>query len=215
MLQVYVGKLGNAYFYNNEVAGQTDFFYGELTNYLQLQCTLWCQIAKLVQGFGSAWVQHSNVTLRGCGGGITAWKGTNTTFANKYGIYISDSFVNAANTSIAATFHDKCSLGRPWNDLHRSVYLNTWLDGSILPAGYKTWSGAPFSPGSNYDNNTIMGEYNSDGPGFNLTARLAGNVSLEFNSDEARAYRTPKDVFMTPTGQQPNIAWIDPGTYTW
>jgi hypothetical protein len=26
--QVYVGKLGNAYFYRNEIAGQTDFFYG-------------------------------------------------------------------------------------------------------------------------------------------------------------------------------------------
>jgi len=57
-----VGKLGNAYFYKNEIAGQTDFFYG----------------------FGTAWIQSSIVTLRSCGGGITAWKGTNTTFVNKY-----------------------------------------------------------------------------------------------------------------------------------
>ena len=27
--KVYVGKLGNAYFYRNEIAGQTDFFYGD------------------------------------------------------------------------------------------------------------------------------------------------------------------------------------------
>lgn len=28
-VQIYVGKLGNAYFYKNEIAGQTDFFYGK------------------------------------------------------------------------------------------------------------------------------------------------------------------------------------------
>lgn len=60
--QVYIGKLGNAYFYKNEIAGQTDFLYG----------------------FGTAWIQSSLLTLRNCGGGITAWKGTNTTFVNKY-----------------------------------------------------------------------------------------------------------------------------------
>ena len=90
------------------------------------------------------------------------------------------------------------------------------MDASILPAGYTTWKrGAPYTTGSNYDNNTIMAEYKSEGPGFNLTARLAGNVTVEFTSGQARAFRTPKDVFMTPTGAQPNIAWIDPGTYTW
>lgn len=28
--KIYVGKLGNAYFHENEIAGQTDFFYGLL-----------------------------------------------------------------------------------------------------------------------------------------------------------------------------------------
>ncbi|UKZ78751.1 hypothetical protein TrVFT333_006496 [Trichoderma virens FT-333] len=56
---VYVGKLGNAYFYRNEIAGQVDFLYG----------------------FGTGWVQHSNLTLRSCGGGITAWKGSQPNIA--------------------------------------------------------------------------------------------------------------------------------------
>lgn len=89
---VFVGKLGNAYFSSSEIAGQTDFFYG----------------------FGTAWVQSSSITLRSCGGGITAWKGTNTTFENKYGVYIVDSNVHAANSSIAAKIVGKCALGRPW-----------------------------------------------------------------------------------------------------
>ncbi|CAK7213000.1 hypothetical protein SBRCBS47491_001654 [Sporothrix bragantina] len=191
---VYIGKLGNAYFYENEIAGETDFFYG----------------------FGTAWVQQSLVTLRGCGGGITAWKGTNTTFPNKYGVYIANSQIHAANSTIATTFKGKCSLGRPWNDLHRSVYIDTEMDASILPAGYTTWNkAAPFTTGSNYDNGTLMAEYRSSGPGFNLTARVEGNVTKELSSQQVRPYLTPRDVFMTWKGRQPNIDWIDPSTYPW
>lgn len=73
-----------------EVAGQTDFFYG----------------------FGTCWVTDTAVTLRSCGGGITAWKGTNTTFVNKYGVYIVDSTVEKANSSLSIA--GKCALGRPW-----------------------------------------------------------------------------------------------------
>jgi hypothetical protein len=50
-------------------------------------------------GFGTAWIQHSWVELRGCGGGIIAWKGTNTTFPNKYGAYISESSAALGTTS--------------------------------------------------------------------------------------------------------------------
>ena len=87
---MYVGKLGSAYFSQSTIAGQTDFFYG----------------------FGTAWVQSSDIRLRSCGGGITAWKGTNTTFENKYGIYIADSNVRAANSSLIIA--GRCALGRPW-----------------------------------------------------------------------------------------------------
>jgi hypothetical protein len=137
--------------YDCEVAGQTDFFYG----------------------FGTCWVTNSEVTLRGCGGGITAWKGmlrsetnwlytlafspllgaehsgcyppikantttgTNTTFENKYGVYIQDSVVQKANSSLE--IEGECALGRPWNALHRSIFANTYLDDSIRPSGYIEW----------------------------------------------------------------------------
>ncbi|KAM3072203.1 hypothetical protein ACMFMF_007597 [Clarireedia jacksonii] len=182
---VYIGKLGNSLFYGSEIAGQTDFLYG----------------------FGTAWIERSNLTLRGCGGGVIAWKGTNTTFANKYGCYVSNSFLNAANSSIASSIVGKCSLGRPWNAQHRSVYLNTYMDASILPAGYTKWSTNPLT--DNFNNYTFMAEYKSYGPGFNLTARLAGNVTKELDAISVKAYESPKSVFMTPTGQQPNVGWID------
>ena len=60
-----------------------------------------------------------------------------------------------------------------------------------------------------------MAEYNDAGPGFNLTGRIAGNLTIELTPDQARNYRTPKDVFMTPDGAQPDISWIDQDAYTW
>lgn len=183
---VYAGKLGNLLFYGGEIAGQTDFLYG----------------------FGTAWIERSNLRLRGCGGGIIAWKGTNTTgFANKYGCYVSNSFLGAANSSIAPSMVGKCSLGRPWNAQHRSVYLNTSMDASIIPAGYTPWTSNPLT--NNFNNYTLMAEYESYGSGFNLTARLAANITRELNTTTVRPYKSPRDVFMTPTGQQPNVAWID------
>jgi hypothetical protein len=102
--------------YDSEIAGQTDFFYG----------------------FGTCWVTKSAVTLRGCGGGITAWKGTNTTFENKYGVYIRDSTVKKANASLDIT--NECYLGRPWNAQHRSIFAYSYLDDSINPSGYVQWN---------------------------------------------------------------------------
>lgn len=113
---VYVGKIGNAYMHSSVIAGQTDFFYG----------------------FGTLWVQSSDVLLRGCGGGITAWKGTNTTFVNKYGVYIHDSRVVKANSSLE--IEDECALGRPWNANMRSIFANNYLDDSIQDNGYIEWS---------------------------------------------------------------------------
>ena len=133
-----MGKIGSAYFYRSAIAGQTDFFYG----------------------FGTAWVQSSDIQLRSCGGGITAWKGTNTTFPNKYGVYIVDSNVHKANSSLNIT--GRCALGRPWNALHRSIFANDYLDDSIAPGGYIDWSATD----PRINNQTFQAEYNDYGPGF-------------------------------------------------
>ncbi|KAI0018836.1 carbohydrate esterase family 8 protein [Xylariomycetidae sp. FL0641] len=181
---VYIGKLGNAYFYDTVVAGETDFLYG----------------------FGTLWVAQSSLSLRNCGGGITAWKGTNTTFANKYGVFIADSQVLAANATIAPVIADRCSLGRPWNAEQLSVYMRTYFDDSILPAGYTEWDG---QPNGNIGPNTTMAVYDVFGPGYDAPAEKASNVTKVFGEDEAKPYLTPADVFMTPEGKQPNMAWID------
>ncbi|KAJ6085516.1 hypothetical protein N7499_005145 [Penicillium canescens] len=184
---VYVGKLGNAYFYKSIIAGQTDFLYG----------------------FGTAWIQSSSIQLRGCGGGITAWKGTNTTFTNKYGVYIVDSDVRAANTSIAPDIIGECALGRPWNSQHRSIFARCTEDGSITASGYIDWvvSGvARFQEGV-----TLMAEYAVSGPGFNRTGRVEGGVTTLLDKEGWRGFSEPERVFQRPTGEFGNVGWIDWG----
>lgn len=177
--QIYVGKLGNAYFKKGEVAGQTDFFYG----------------------FGTAWVEKTSIALRSCGGGITAWKGTNTTFLNKYGVYIVDSNVHAANSSLSIT--GKCALGRPWNAQMRAIFARTYLDASILNTGFIDW--VP----SRYSNWTTQAEYKDYGPGFNKTARATANFTVQLTDKEYEPYSTPQKVFQTPEGKFGNVGWID------
>ncbi|CBX91374.1 hypothetical protein IAQ61_010731 [Plenodomus lingam] len=179
---VYVGKLGNAYFYRNEIAGITDFLYG----------------------FGTAWIQSSLLTLRGCGGGITAWKGTNTTFANKYGVYIHNSNIVKANASLS--IRGKCALGRPWNEQHRSLFANCYMDDSIQPGGYIRWS----TTDPRINANTTMAEYKSYGPGWDEKARVAGNTTAVWGEKEMEGWRGVGDVFQFPgEGRGGNVGWID------
>lgn len=181
--QIYIGKLANAVMYDCIVAGQTDFLYG----------------------FGTLFIDRSTLLLRSCGGGITAWKGTNTTFDNKYGVYIADSRVLATNTTVLEAQRGKCSLGRPWNSLHRSLFRNSYFDKTILLAGYTIWSGA-----NNFNNLTTMAVYETAGPGNNATAQAASGVTQIWDKKQAKPYLRPVDVFMDMDGSQPNVEWIDP-----
>ncbi|KAI6873217.1 pectin methylesterase [Hortaea werneckii] len=180
---IYVGKLGNAYMYKSIIGGQTDFFYG----------------------FGTCWVTDCDIQLRGCGGGITAWKGTNTTFENKYGVYITKSHVAKANYTL--DIEEECSLGRPWNAQHRSIFSFDYLDDSIRPSGYTQWGDT--DPRINF--NTTMAEYKDYGPGFNLTGRLEwSNVTIEMTPEEYAPYSSPAKVFQYPfSGKFGNVRWID------
>jgi len=179
---IYVGKLGNAYFKNGEVAGQTDFFYG----------------------FGTAWVEQTSIALRNCGGGITAWKGTNTTFENKYGVYIVDSNVHAANASIATVIVGKCALGRPWNAQMRSIFARTYLDKSILSTGFIDWNPP------RYNNYTFFAEFHDFGPGYNATGRAISQFDVQLTPAQYAPYSSPALVFQYPnSGKFGNVGWID------
>ena len=181
---IYVGKNASTYIAYSAIAGETDFLYG----------------------FGTLWVKGSTLLLRSCGGGITAWKGSNTTLPNNYGAYINHATIQKANSTLNIT--GQCSLGRPWNSQHRSVFANTYEDDSITPAGYTEWSDSD----PRVTSQTFMAEYRDYGPGFNLTARLTlgANVTKELNEEQWAPYSSPAEVFQFwPDGGFGNTAWID------
>lgn len=166
------------------MAGQTDFLYG----------------------FGTLYIEKSTLTLRSCGGGITAWKGANTTFTNKYGVYLDRTPLIAANATIASKIVGKCALGRPWNAQHRAIFMDSYFDASIKPAGYIIWG----TTDRRVNNYTFMATWDDYGPGYNETAeRLSGGVTLVLDDAQVEPYRYPVDVFQTPEGDFGNVGWID------
>ncbi|GMG11920.1 unnamed protein product [Aspergillus oryzae] len=177
---VYVGKLGNAYFHSSIVAKQTDFLYG----------------------FGTAWLELCDLVLQGYGGGITAWKGTNMTYPNKFGVYVHASSINAANASVVVEQKGRCALGRPWNSGHRSIFAETYEDGTIQDSGYVLWQ-APITE------QTLMGVYENIGPGWNVGARREYIYSVILDKETWEECNSPAKVFLTEEGTPGNVQWID------
>ncbi|KAL9088247.1 MAG: hypothetical protein Q9159_003231 [Coniocarpon cinnabarinum] len=99
-----------------------------------------------IPGFGTLYATHSLLSLRSCGGGIVAWKGTNTTFPNTYGAYLAQNTIAAENDTVAAQDVGQCALGRPWNSNDRTVFLENYLDATIRPQGYVEWADHPIVP---------------------------------------------------------------------
>ncbi|CCF51441.1 hypothetical protein NDA11_005072 [Ustilago hordei] len=136
---IYVGLRSQAFFFKSTVKGMTDQLYGQ----------------------GKAWLEQVSLLSRGCGGGITAWRGDPVD--PLVGVYISNSNINRSpDASTLKPMEKACYLGRPWNVYSHSTYLNTYMSNIIADAGFKVWSKRQ----SNFDPRlTRFAEYRSSGPG--------------------------------------------------
>ncbi|KAJ7062369.1 pectin lyase-like protein [Mycena amicta] len=145
----YTGRNASTYIIDSVVFGQTDYLFG----------------------FGTAWFQNTIFANRACGGGLVAWKGTNLTDApgNRYGAYIANSqIIRSPDANATTVTANNCFLGRPWNDLAVTVFLSTFMDNSIRAAGFEPFDSArPVIM-----NTTFYAEFNSTGPGGNITGRV-------------------------------------------
>ncbi|KAJ7708822.1 pectin lyase-like protein [Mycena rosella] len=142
---MFVGKNGSAVFRKSQVLGSVDYIYG----------------------FGTAYFDQSLIGTRGAGC-TTAWKGT-PNYTNTYGAYFSQSsIVRAPDANPALNLTGMQTLGRPWNNASVVVYIDSYMDSTINPAGFQIWS--PTDP----RNETIYyAEEGSHGPGFNASARVS------------------------------------------
>ncbi|KAL8142202.1 hypothetical protein V2J09_015234 [Rumex salicifolius] len=79
------------------------------------------------------------------------------------GISIISSTVKSAGDSLAGV---KTYLGRPWQKYACTVFMDTYLDGIVDPAGWTEWSG-------NFALDTLYyGEYSNSGPGSSTSGRV-------------------------------------------
>ncbi|KAJ7134232.1 carbohydrate esterase family 8 protein [Mycena epipterygia] len=146
----YTGRNASTYVVDSVIFGQTDYLFG----------------------FGTAWFQNVILANRACGGGIVAWKGTNHTEApfNRYGAYISSSqIIRSPDANATTATNGLCFLGRPWNDLATTVYLDVFMDASVNPVGFEPFDSAR----PTIMNTTFYAEFNSTGPGGNTSKRVA------------------------------------------
>ncbi|KAL5996200.1 hypothetical protein ACLOJK_026274 [Asimina triloba] len=82
------------------------------------------------------------------------------------GISIQNCKVTAAADLLQANSTFKTYLGRPWKKYSRTVYLQSFIDSVVDPAGWLEWSG-DFGLSTLY-----YGEYMNRGPGANTTNRV-------------------------------------------
>lgn len=82
------------------------------------------------------------------------------------GISILNCKIAAAADLIPVQSMFKSYLGRPWKKYSRTVYLNSFIDNLIDPAGWLEWNGT-------FALDTLFyGEYKNRGPGSNTSARV-------------------------------------------
>ncbi|KIY52402.1 carbohydrate esterase family 8 protein [Fistulina hepatica ATCC 64428] len=175
----YTGRNASTYVVDSVIYGETDYLFG----------------------FGTAWFQSVTLANRACGGGIAVWKGTNLTDApgNRYGVYIADSsIIRSPDANATTVTYEECYLGRPWNDLATSVYLRTYMDDSINPAGWTPFDSAR----PTIENTTYYAENDSHGPGGNTSERVPQDHILTDKEVEELAFTIPGVFLETPT-------WID------
>lgn len=95
-----------------------------------------------------------------------------------------------ANSTAAA--RHMIGLGRPWRAYSRVIYINTSLPEEMNPAGWNNW-GNPANESTAY-----YAEFNSTGPGANISARVAWSHQL--TAAQVKRYLPQNFLAGPPTG---------------
>jgi pectinesterase len=82
------------------------------------------------------------------------------------GISIQNATIKAADDLAPVVGTVQTYLGRPWKEYSRTIYMQTFMDSLIAPAGWHEWSG-DFALGTLH-----YAEYNNMGPGSNTANRV-------------------------------------------
>ncbi|KAJ5733416.1 Pectinesterase catalytic [Penicillium malachiteum] len=130
-----------------------------------------------IWGFSTAYFYQSVIATNTAGACIAAMSRSSDTAT---GGYVFDSCVVTYTSTYGTTYEDTW-LGRPYSEYSRVVYMNSYLDQHISPAGWHVWSTS--TPQTDY---VTFGEYNNTGPGKWSSSRASFATNL--TETEAEAY---------------------------
>lgn len=154
-------------FYRTSIEGYQDTLYSHSFRQFYRECDIYGTIDFI---FGSSAVVFENCNLyarlpkKGQSVAITAQGRTHP--EENSGTSILNCVVKAAPDLASSKQRVKTYLGRPWKDYSRTVYIQTYMESIVDPAGWQKMGG---------DSNLrtlYFAEYNNTGPGSKTTKRV-------------------------------------------
>ena len=154
-------------FYSCSFEGYQDTLYTHSLRQFYRECDIYGTVDFI---FGNAAVVFQNcniyprLPMSGQFNSITAQGRTDPN--QNTGTSIQNSTIRAASDLAASNGTTQTYLGRPWKLYSLTVFMQSFIDGFINPAGWHEWSG------STGLNTLYYAEYNNTGPGSNTTNRV-------------------------------------------
>ncbi|QHO54419.1 pectinesterase 2 isoform X4 [Arachis duranensis] len=153
-------------FYRCSFEGYQDTLYVHSERQFYKNCNIYGTVDFI---FGNAAVvfQNCNIFARNPPNKVNTITAQGRTDPNQNtGISIHDCRVTAASDLKPVQSSVRTYLGRPWKEYSRTVFMKSFLDGLVQPAGWMEWSG-------NFALNTLYyGEYMNTGPGSSTSNRV-------------------------------------------
>ncbi|XVE77581.1 hypothetical protein DITRI_Ditri13aG0075000 [Diplodiscus trichospermus] len=154
-------------FYSCSFEGYQDTLYTHSLRQFYRECDIYGTVDFI---FGNAAVVFQNCNIyprRPMSGQYNAVTAQGRTDPNQNtGTSIDNSNIMAADDLASSNTTFKTYLGRPWKEYSRTVYMQSFMDSLIDPAGWREWDG-DFALSTLY-----YAEYDNYGPGSNTSSRV-------------------------------------------
>ncbi|OIT39075.1 PREDICTED: probable pectinesterase/pectinesterase inhibitor 41 [Nicotiana attenuata] len=170
-------------FYSCSFEGYQDTLYTHSMRQFYRECDIYGTVDFI---FGNAAVVFQNcniyprLPLQGQFNPITAQGRTDIN--QNTGTSIHNCTIKAAPDLASSNGTTQTYLGRPWKEYSRTVYMQSFMDSLINPAGWAAWSG-DFALSTLY-----YAEYNNTGPGSNTSSRVTWPGYHVINSTDAISF---------------------------
>ena len=153
-------------FYRCSLEGYQDTLYVHSQRQFYRECDIYGTV-DFIFGNAAVVLQNCNIYARYPPNKINTLTAQGRTDPNQNtGISIHDCTVKAASDLMVSQSSVTTYLGRPWREYSRTIFMKTYLDSLIAPAGWMKWS-------ENFALNTLYyGEYANTGPGSSTANRV-------------------------------------------